>query len=53
MPPIVSSGQVEFNSAFPEAFSANDAEGNADLAFSTADNPFAGLKGMLLEYTML
>eukprot|EP00544_Gedaniella_sp_CCMP2646_P012627 CAMPEP_0202485620 /NCGR_PEP_ID=MMETSP1361-20130828/4422_1 /ASSEMBLY_ACC=CAM_ASM_000849 /TAXON_ID=210615 /ORGANISM="Staurosira complex sp., Strain CCMP2646" /LENGTH=623 /DNA_ID=CAMNT_0049114575 /DNA_START=148 /DNA_END=2020 /DNA_ORIENTATION=+ len=44
MPPIVSSGQVEFNSAFPEAFSTNDAEGNVELAFSTADNPFAGLK---------
>lgn len=43
---------IEFNSAFPEAFgaaaAASSPEGNDDLAFSTKDNPFAGLKGTLL-----
>lgn len=40
-------GSIEFKSAFTEAFGgAHAPEGNEDLAFSTTDNPFAGLKGM-------
>lgn len=37
---------IEFNSAFPEAFGVVPPEAIEGLAFSTKDNPFAGLKGM-------